>query len=253
MQRVCRLVLLGALYVKPIDFSGAPTMPSKRSIDTLLNAAHIAITNSLTNAQVQTYLSEFGYTPERLQQGNLLYETALAAHQQQRADYGDQKTATTTLNQAWDTAKKSYVRYLKVARIAFKDNAGVATRLELDGDRKKSLSGWLAQANQFYANLLNAPDLLTQLREYGITPDKLQAGQADLQAVSTANLSQKTEKGDAQTATQAKEKAIAALKAWMSDFTAIARLALESDRQLLEGLGIMAKSRHSSAGERRSA
>ncbi|MBD1867268.1 hypothetical protein H6F95_08140 [Cyanobacteria bacterium FACHB-471] len=228
-------------------------MPSKRSIDILLNSAHVAIANSLTNSQIQAYLKEFGYTPERIQQGKLLYEAALAAHQQQRADYGNQRTATTALQQAWETAKKSYMRYVKVARIAFKDNVGVATRLELEGDRKKTLSGWLAQANQFYTNLLNAPELLTQLREYGITADKLQAGQAEVQAVDAANLSQKTEKGDAQTATQTKEKAIAALQSWMSDFTRIARLALESNRQLLEGLGIVVKSRNTSSGERRSA
>jgi hypothetical protein len=228
-------------------------MPSKRNIDTLLNSAHIAITNSLANPQIQSYLSEFGYTPDRIQQGRLLYETALAAHQQQQADYGDQKTATITLTQTWDTAKKSYMRYLKVARIAFKDNVGVATRLQLDGDRKKTLSGWLGQANQFYTNLLNAPELLTQLREYGITSDKLAAGQAEVQAVATANLLQKTEKGDAQTATQIKGKAIAALQAWMSDFTAIARLALENDRQLLEGLGIVIKSRNIGSAEKHSA
>ncbi|NJL41652.1 MAG: hypothetical protein HC899_36935 [Leptolyngbyaceae cyanobacterium SM1_4_3] len=228
-------------------------MSSKKTIDALLNSAHVAIANSLTNAQIQSYLSEFGYTPERIQQGKLLYEAALAAHQQQRAEYGDQRTATTTLKQAWDTAKKSYMRYVKIARIVFKDNAGVSTRLELEGDRKKTLSGWLAQANQFYTNLLNAPELLTQLREYGITADKLQAGQAEVQAVDAANLSQKTEKGDAQTATQTKEKAIAALQSWMSDFTGIARLALEGDRQLLEGLGIVVKSRTSGSIEKPSA
>jgi hypothetical protein len=221
-------------------------MRSSRSIDTQLNSAHLAITNALTNPQIQAYLNEFGYTSERIQQGKQLYEAALSAHQQQRADYGNQKTATTTLKQVWDTAKKSYMRYLKVARIAFQDDAGVATRLELGGDRKTNLAGWLAQANQFYTNLLDSPELLAQLHDYGITANKLQSGQADVQAVVTADLSQKNEKGDAQTATQTKGKAIAALQAWMSDFTAIARLSMENDRQLLEGLGIVVKSRNTS-------
>jgi hypothetical protein len=225
-------------------------MRSKRNIDILLNSANVAIANSLTNSQVQAYLSEFGYTPERIQHGKQLYEAALTAYQQQRAGYGDQKTATTALTEAWDVAKKSYMRYVKIARIAFKDNAGVATRLQLEGIRKKTLSGWLVQANQFYTNLLNAPELLTQLYDYGITADKLQAGQADVQAVVTANLFQKTEKGDAQIATETKSKAIAALQAWMSDFTAIARLALEDNQQLLESLGIVVKSRNNSATEK---
>lgn len=58
--------------------------------------------------------------------------------------------------------------------------------------------------------------------------------------ISTANptvptlLAQRTEKGEAQAATKARDEALEALMDWLSDFIAISRIALEDDSQLLE-------------------
>lgn len=84
---------------------------------------------------------------------------------------------------------------LKLARIAFNGNAGVATKLHLNGPRKQSLSGWLFQVQQFYSNALSDPDLLGTLAEYDVTLAKLEAGQADIEAVVAANLAQVHAKG----------------------------------------------------------
>jgi hypothetical protein len=51
--------------------------------------------------------------------------------------------------------------------------------------------------------------------------------------------SQLKEKGEAQTATQARDEAFDAMQEWMSDFIGIARIALEAQSQYLEMLGIV--------------
>ena len=172
----------------------------------------------------------------------MLYEKALAAQQQQKAEYGEQVGATATLNEAWSTAKKSYMRLVKIARIAFKRNVGVAIKLDLNGDRKQSLSGWLLQAKQFYTNALGDPEVINALGQYGITSAKLEAAQAQMQAVEAADLTQEKEKGEAQSATKMRDGAIDALDDWLDDFVAIARVALEEDPQLLETMGILERS-----------
>jgi hypothetical protein len=217
-------------------------MPVPRNIDGLLNSARVAINNALSSPKIQSYLSVYGYSPEKIQQGNALYDAALAAQQQQRVEYGEQIAATATLNQVWETASKSYIKFVKIARIAFKDDAGIATQLGLNGSRKDSLSGWLAQAQQFYGNLLNNSELVTKLNEYGITLEKLQAGFTEILAVEAANLAKTKEKGNAQNATQTRDLAIDALSSWLSDYVAIARIALEEESQLLESLGILERS-----------
>jgi hypothetical protein len=217
-------------------------MPVPRNIDGLLNSARVGINNALNSPKIQDYLAVYGYSSEKIQQGKALYEAALSAYQQQKIEFGKQIGATATLNLVWETASKSYIKFIKIARIAFKDDAGIATQLGLNGSRKNSLSGWLAQAQQFYGNLIDNTALITQLTEYGITLEKLQVGYAELQAVEVANLAQTREKGEAQNATQTRDMAIAALSKWFSDYVAIARIALEAESQLLESLGILERS-----------
>ena len=217
-------------------------MPIDRSIDTLLSDAQLAIDNALNNPKVLGYLSDFGYTKAKIQQGKQLYNVAATAQLAQQAEAGDQISATTEVNEAWETAKKSYMRFLKVARVAFKSNSGVATQLDLGGTRKKSLSGWMAQAKQFYKNALDNKAVLSELKEFGITEAKLKAGLAELAVIEQANMIQEREKGEAQAATEKRDAALDELQDWLSDYLAIAKVALEEEPQLLEGLGVLVRS-----------
>ena len=208
-------------------------------IDTMLNDAQVAIENALNNPEILSALKDFGYTTARIQKGKALYNAAAAAQLAQTAEAGEQIAATATVQDVWETAKKSYMRFLKIARIAFKRNAGISTQLDLSGTRKRTLSGWLAQANQFYANALTNKTVLNGLKEFGTTEQKLKAGLAEVKAVEVANLAQEKEKGEAQAATQKRDAAIDELQDWLSDYLAIAKIALEENPQLLEGLGVL--------------
>ena len=217
-------------------------MPIDRSINTLLSQAQLAIDNALNNPQILKYLSDFGYSSVRIQQGKKLYNVAAAAQLAQQMEAGEQVSATTVVNDAWENAKKTYSRMIKVARVAFKRNSGVAVQLDLNGTRKKSLSGWLAQANQFYQNALGDRTILSGLKEFGMTEQKLKAGLAELTVVEQANLAQEKEKGEAQAATQTRDTALDELQDWLSDYLAIAKVAMEEEPQLLEGMGILVRS-----------
>jgi hypothetical protein len=213
-------------------------MSTKQSLELILDRARIAIENSLNNPTIQSYLSEYGYSKEKLQAGQQLYQTALDLQQKQRREYGEQIEATSERDKLWDIAHVTYIKFVKIARIAYKNNIGIATQLGINGNRKESFSGWLLDANQFYNNTLGNENILKTLSEYGITTAKLESGKAEVQALSSANLAQEKEKGEAQEATKKRDVALDALSDWMSDFVAIARIALEPEAQLLESLGI---------------
>ena len=214
-------------------------MSFERSIDSFLSQAQVAIDNSLNNPKILGYVSDFGYSTARIQKGKALYSSAMAAQLAQTAESGEQISASQTLGEAWDKAKKTYMRLIKVARVALKKNTGATAQLALGGKRKESLSGWLAQANQFYQNALADKAMLAELKEFGITDVKLKAGLAELAVIEQANLVQEKEKGEAQAATQKRDAALDELQDWLSDYLAIAKVALEDDPQLLEGLGIL--------------
>jgi hypothetical protein len=83
---------------------------------------------------------------------------------------------------------------------------------------------------------------LSKLSGYGVTPEKLQAGQQMADEAEAANAAREKEKGEAQQATKDRDEAVEIMDDWMSDFRKIARIALADKPQLLEKLGILERS-----------
>ena len=127
---------------------------NQNRIDQLLLAAQVMTENALADEVIKTALAGFGYSEEKLNAGKKLYEEAVALQNAQKKEYGDQVAATAELNDVWDQARQQYIRTLKIARIAFNKNIKADKATMLFGRRKESLSGWLAQAQIFYANIL---------------------------------------------------------------------------------------------------
>lgn len=205
----------------------------------LLNAAQVAIDSALSNPEIQVFLTPFGYPPEELQHGRTLYEAAIAAFQKQKENYADQFGASATLDQLREDVNKTYIRQVKLARIAFKDDPVATAKLALTGERKRSFTGWLGQVQQFYAALAGDKRLQQGLARFGVTPKTIEQDQAQIQLVMEANVARETEKGEAQQSTKDRDSALDDLLEWHSDFVAIARIALEEKPQLLETLGIL--------------
>ena len=80
---------------------------------------------------------------------------------------------------------------------------------------------------------------MAAMSTFNITEEKLLAGQELVLDCEVKYNVQLKEKGEAQTATKVRDEAVDLLDKWMSDFTGIARIALEENPQYLEMLGIV--------------
>ena len=209
------------------------------SLDSKLLFAQNAITNALNNEPIKASLAEFGYDEPRLKTGMALYEKVAELQDNHTKEYGEQYAATDALNLAKAGANKLYIDYVKVARIALKGNRSADESLQLTGPRKESLSGWMKQAKAFYANALSSDTILAALANFGITREKLKAGQEWVIKVEDSYNKQLKEKGEAQAATKLRDEAFDNLQEWIADFTSIARIALAEKPQYLEALGII--------------
>ncbi|WP_218081581.1 hypothetical protein [Anthocerotibacter panamensis] len=227
---VMGLGLGGVLLV----FSLKPQPPY--SVQSRLDHAQTALDTTLTNAQIRSALAGYGYTPERLSQGKALYEAALAAQKRQQTAYADQLAITERLNQVWDAADDSYQRLVKIARVAFKNNAGLGQQLALDSPRQEDIALWLKQVQRFYATALQSPQVLQGLSIYSITPAKVQAAQGQLRAVEEMVSTLQTQKNRVREVNELRDRALKVLDDWIEDFTAIAEVALEGQPQLLNSL-----------------
>ena len=206
------------------------------SIDEQLLAAEVAIDGSLIDPAIVTAVSPLGYTLIRLQSARALCDDIRTLISVQKHEYGEQYAATEATYAAWDAARSVYNITMQIARIAFKTDTQAQNSLMLTGRRKQSISGWVEQASVFYENLLGHANFMTAMAAFGYDQVRLEAEFALVTAVHTANTAQEHEKGDAQTATIARDVKLDELNEWLADYKVIATIALAATPQKLEGL-----------------
>lgn len=206
--------------------------------DDFMLRGQILISNALKDQEILNAVSAYGYDTAKLSEGKALYDAVLDSMNQQKKDYGGQTEATNEAKQALKDADAVYMKTLKVARVALQNSVKAQTSMQIHGQRKKSLSGWIDQMEAFYGNLLLDQELLTEMAKFGYTDKKLSAEYDVMKSVVDKNLLQKQEKGKAQESTEQKDLKLKELTQWVADFRAIAKVALADSPQILEKLGI---------------
>lgn len=210
-----------------------------RTIAERLAAVELAITNALADPDLLAPLAEWSYNEDKLNAGQAIHDAALALHIDADREHGEAVSATAALHAAREAANKVYMKHVKVARVAL-DDPGHLRDLGLKGRREDALLAWLDQARNFYRSALAKPEVLAELTVFGMDETKLQDGSDAIDAVYAARNVREDEAGEAQTATEHRDAALAVMDRWMGKFIRVARVAFEDDPQQLERLGIQA-------------
>jgi len=196
-----------------------------------------AIDTALSHPEIGEDLAKFKYDTDRLSEGKMLLTTVQELHLDQKNGYGNQFNATDDFKVIWSEVDDEYRQHVKMARVALKKRRGAQRKLALEGARKRNLPGWLDQTMTFYHHGLKNEDIKTALDEVGLTEAMLTANRARILDVIEADKFQEQEKHEARRLTNARNKALAALERWISDFKAIAQVALADKPHLLKLLG----------------
>ncbi len=211
---------------------------SKETIEERLASAQLAIESALNDTGIQTALATYGYPLDRIEEGKALHTSVLALHQNQQVRYGDLFAAKDALIALKRQAYLTYMRYVKVARVVFMEQRGTLHKLGLTSARKRSLTGWLLQAEQFYTNALLDATITSALSTHGVTVQQLEAGKIQIGEVAARKIVRTGHKGTAQAATRSRDEALERLERWLVSFRAMARVALEDQPHTLEKLGV---------------
>lgn len=214
---------------------------AKTSIADRLNAAQVAINNTLTDAEIQAAVAAYGYPVEKINAGKGVYDRAVAAVNAQIAATGAQRETTAAMEAAKKAAYAAYQSLAKVARAVFVQDKARLIRLGLTGAMPKSTAGFLTAASALFENAI-APEIQTLLANFGYDSSKLQNERAVIAAYETANSNQEQAKGATQQATRDQEAALKELELWLNQYIKIARVALRDKKELLEKLGVRALS-----------
>ena len=216
------------------------TRPKLSEAETL-EQYRVSLENVENQSEIAGIMSEFGYDSEKIAEGkSLLSET--------RNSYDLNKTEDDETSEAYnDFSKKkqqladTYSLHRKKAKVVFRNDSVTADKLEITGTLPQAYIKWLETVKKFYSLALADSDIQTKLSRLKITLDDLSAANALIPEVEATRAAYLKEKGESQDATTIKDAAFAKLDDWMSEFYAVARIALEDNPQLLEALGLIVK------------
>ena len=129
-------------------------MPTKlnRAIANKLQAAQVAIFNTLGDADLQTAVAAFGYGPDKLREGEQVYQRAVAAVDACAVAWAAQKTATAQLQTARLALNEAYQLLAKVARVVATTGDLTTLGLNRKGGMPREFAALTDAARILFAN-----------------------------------------------------------------------------------------------------
>lgn len=211
---------------------------SKLSKGQYLFMVNQLFTNSISDDEIRNAVGEFGYSEKKLAEGKRLYEDLDAIASEHNRKIGEKSTLHIAKQNKQKAVNRLYMKYLKIARIAFVDNVEAKNALLLDGVRERTYKKWYFQVHVFCSNLLENKEFLPFMESYGVSVTHIQDLKKQLNELS--ELTDKSMKltGMVRMLTQKKQKQTLEVQNWVSDYIKIARIALEDAPQNLQKIGI---------------
>lgn len=207
-----------------------------------LEQYRVALENVTTQTEIATIMAEFGYDETTLTEGkNLLAKTREAFDFNKKEDDETSEAYNDFATQKENLAK-TYSLHRKKAKVIFRKDPTTQSKLALTGSLPTAYIKWLEVVKKFYTVVTNDTDLQTKLLRLKITTEEINNTTQQITNLELARATYLQEKGESQDATKAKDKAFSEIDDWMSEFYAVAKIALEDNPQLLESIGKFVRS-----------
>jgi hypothetical protein len=210
----------------------------------LFASARTALVNGRDIPEVQALLAPMGYDTGRMEDGISLLGAAELSDSRQAIEYGEKEAATGALAEAFGAFRAACLRHVTLARVAFEPGTAGYVTLGLAGSRADGVPELLAQARQFYRGVVDNAAFATALAPFALTPAAAGDALDVADAVEAARAAQAREFGEAQVATRVRDDAVGALRGFLSDYYAVAKVALADHPQLRETLGLLERGSH---------
>ena len=206
-----------------------------------LERYRVALENVETQSEIATIMSEFGYDAAMIEEGKNLFTQTRQAYDENVKEDDETSQAYSDFMEKRGQLEDSYSLHRKKAKVIFRKDLETMKRLDLDGAMPRAYVSWLETVKKFYTEMLADTTLQEKIARLKVSVEDLNAANTLISELEAARSKYLIEKGESQDATNTKDDAFAELDDWMSEFYAVARIALEDNIQLLEALGVIVR------------
>ena len=214
----------------------------KNSEAALLEQYRVALENAEQQSVIAKILAEFGYTPETLAEGKAIYAATRQAFDSNKKEDDETSVAYNNFMTKKQQLADLYSLHRKKAKVVFRNDAVTCEKLGVTGSIPQAYIKWMERVKKFYATALTDNSIQQPLTRLNLQKEELTNGNYLISEVESARAVYVKERGESEDATKIKDSAFIKLDDWMSEFYAVARIALEDSPQLLEVLGKSVKS-----------
>lgn len=217
-------------------------LKNSKSQTEILEISRIALQNVENNAVIKSLMEGLGYNTAKIGEGKAILALAKNKYNANHTLEDNKLKAYKEFEDLRIEIKSKYAKDRKKAKIIFKNEALILKELHLKGALPSTYVKWLEIVTIFYNLIQTDANIQAKLLPLQVTPEYVTAIVAQLDNLEVIRGNYIEAKGIAQNATKTKNTEFSTLDNWMSDFFAIARIALEEEPQLLESLGKQVKS-----------
>jgi len=219
-------------------------MATKRTLSEVqtLEMYRVSLENVQNQPEIASAMAELGYNPETIEQGKALLAETRLAFDHNKIEDDESSAAYKAFANLKDQLHELFTLHRKKAKVVFRNDTLAMDRLGVSGSMPKAYIKWLEAIKKFYSVAIADTDIQAKLARLKVSPDQLADANTLLSSIEAARAEYLREKGESQDATKAKDAAFAKIDDWMSEFYAVARIALDDKPQLLESLGKVVRS-----------
>ena len=209
----------------------------KSSESTTLEDYRIALDNAESQPVISFVMTELGYDSEELAKGKSLLAATRQAYDANKSEDDETSEAYANFSHKRTLLDDVFTMHRKKAKVIFRNDLLTADKLGLINAKPRSYIKWVEAAKNFYNLALADTDIQAKLARLKLTVKDLKGASKLITEIEAARSLYLQEKGESQEATQIKDEAFYQIDDWMSEFFAVAKIALEDKPQLLESLG----------------
>lgn len=209
----------------------------KSSESTTLEDYRIALDNAEAQPVISFVMTELGYDSEELAKGKRLLAATRQAYDANKSEDDETSEAYADYSHKRTLLDDVFTMHRKKAKVIFRNDLITADKLGLSNAKPRSYIKWVEAAKNFYNLALADTDIQAKLARLKLTAKDLKGASKLISEIEAARSLYLQEKGESQEATQIKDEAFYQIDDWMSEFFAVAKIALEDKPQLLESLG----------------
>ena len=203
-----------------------------------LNEFRDVMENTFADPYIQEMAAKYGYDNQRLLEGKSIMDRTVNLYEGFKNKEKIQILKHKEFTGIWQQTRDTYHRIVKSAQLAFAGNKELLDRIGAKFIKAAPFGVGVAQAKLFYNNLEQMPDIMSELARYNVSPEDIQEGKKQVLNAEVAETQHKNALAETQQASAFKVLELKKFKTWIADYRKVMRVALKSDGQLLEKLGV---------------